>query len=1309
MDRIRVRSLQWASGTFFTLLGTLLLIAPHQFDFVSHAYLHRYLYFWSVSFLAAGICLVAITLFTPARPRVVKAIHLVSAVLLLSLAVAFLRSGAWLLMVNYLVIGLGLLVSMFLPRAWHRDPRPVHADLFIALIGLTALLDGILLFLEGPAPDLTPIFGLSPAFRVGFGLAFSAAGLWLLAAETYKFQSPRLKRSNARAPAWVSLSSPWAKWAVSGIFLLFLLLATVPSSLWVAAIYFGVMAAILSLLSGIENYLEKFPPNSLRVRTAVVLSVSAAVPLVFMAFWNGIQEERYFRRETLSLQEREAMIIARDAEVHLDSHLPPLQALASQPGLRDLPPGEQLRELQIFAGAFPDYESFVIYDEAGSALASSDGRWMGTSLAGQPVYEKVQKGMEPDVSMIFSPVLERPVLRFSLPMLDGDGAFQGLVVSELATTTFTQDLRISDSGLLNQIYLIDEAGRVIVHPYSETLLAFRDEAAAPVIAALRENPAGSGSLTYRSGEEEYLTGYAGMPAFGWSVILIRPASDALASVFQSRDQAFGLLLFFLLLTCLVGLVIARWLTNPLIGLSQAIGGLTEGENTLPLPRTDFVEIQHLVAAFANLRVRLAARTAERERALANLRQARNELEKRVEERTVELLELNREMQAAKEKLEVELAEREELEKRLVYQALVLENVHDAVIATDEEFRITSWNLGAEFLYGWRVDEVLGKRVDEVLQDLQTGERAGTSFFVESGDSLGDVLHYRRDGRPVYVAGNTITLLKPEGGIGGYVATNADVTARKLAEKALQESERRLRTLLEHLPAGVWLADAEGKIVYGNPAAVKIWGGSRFVGMEEAPRMKAWWADSGEPVRPGEWASERAIRNGETRLNDVIEIESSDGARKVIVNSAVPILDQGQNVLGAVILNEDITVRRQAEINLAESEARERARAEELEALMDAVPAIVMVARDPECREITGNRFAYEVLRLSYGANQSLTPGRDGEPQNYRLYHEDREIQPEELPMQIAASTGVEVNDSRQKVVFEDGEYRYLLGNVAPLLDHQGRPRGAIGAFADITQIVETEQALHEYAARLERSNQDLEDFAFIASHDLQEPLRKIKSFSDLLQLNYGEVLGTEGCDFLNRMRDASDRMKEMIDDLLSYSRVASQPRAFSQVDLNQVACQVVADLEVSLLQSGGQVQIEDLPVIQADPVQMYQLLQNLLSNGLKFSRLGCPPLVRVSAATAQGRAPRGDPATETHSAIQLRVEDNGIGFEEKFTDRIFQPFQRLHGRSQYPGSGIGLAICRKIVEQHSGSIDAHSTPGQGSTFTVTLPQEPHKS
>jgi signal transduction histidine kinase len=230
------------------------------------------------------------------------------------------------------------------------------------------------------------------------------------------------------------------------------------------------------------------------------------------------------------------------------------------------------------------------------------------------------------------------------------------------------------------------------------------------------------------------------------------------------------------------------------------------------------------------------------------------------------------------------------------------------------------------------------------------------------------------------------------------------------------------------------------------------------------------------------------------------------------------------------------------------------------------------------------------------------------------------------------------------------------------------------------------------AAELARSNAELEQFASIASHDLQEPLRKVQTFAAQLNTTERERLSDEGQDYLRRMSDAAGRMRMLIDDLLMFSRVSTKGRPFEPVDLDEIAHQVVTDLEVSIAETGAHVRVDDLPTIDADPTQMRQLLQNLIANALKFSRPGVAPEVRVSAHTSNGTA-------------EVSVSDNGIGFEPQYAGRIFRAFERLHSRDAYPGTGIGLALCRKIVERHHGTINATAEPDAGAVFTFVLPVE----
>ena len=251
-------------------------------------------------------------------------------------------------------------------------------------------------------------------------------------------------------------------------------------------------------------------------------------------------------------------------------------------------------------------------------------------------------------------------------------------------------------------------------------------------------------------------------------------------------------------------------------------------------------------------------------------------------------------------------------------------------------------------------------------------------------------------------------------------------------------------------------------------------------------------------------------------------------------------------------------------------------------------------------------------------------------------------------------------------------------------------------------VAETEGHLHQTLAQLGASNAELEQFAYVASHDLQEPLRKIQAFADLLSTSHSDQLDEEGLDYLTRMIRATERMRRLINDLLTLSRVTRKGLPFTPTNLNDIVATVLVDLEPRLTASGGAVNVGSLPTIDADPTQMGQLFQNLLSNGLKYARPDVPPQVQITATKT-----RPPEHVDRHIASRwwkITVSDNGIGFNPAHAEHIFQPFQRLHGRGSYEGTGIGLTICRRIVDRHRGIIKAEGVPGQGAVFTVILPE-----
>ncbi len=233
------------------------------------------------------------------------------------------------------------------------------------------------------------------------------------------------------------------------------------------------------------------------------------------------------------------------------------------------------------------------------------------------------------------------------------------------------------------------------------------------------------------------------------------------------------------------------------------------------------------------------------------------------------------------------------------------------------------------------------------------------------------------------------------------------------------------------------------------------------------------------------------------------------------------------------------------------------------------------------------------------------------------------------------------------------------------------------------------QELERQARELVRSNAELDQFASIASHDLQEPLRKVRTFTERIWETEADTLSERGLDYLRRANASAERMQTLIEDLLRYSRVSTQGRPFAPVDLRRITDDVVEDLSEQINGTGAVVRVGSLPTINGDVPQMRQLLQNLISNALKFRREGVTPEVEVESKVESGW-------------VTITVRDNGIGFDPQYSRRIFRVFERLHGRGTYPGTGIGLALCRKIAERHGGTIVARSVPDEGSTFTVTM-------
>jgi PAS domain S-box-containing protein len=505
----------------------------------------------------------------------------------------------------------------------------------------------------------------------------------------------------------------------------------------------------------------------------------------------------------------------------------------------------------------------------------------------------------------------------------------------------------------------------------------------------------------------------------------------------------------------------------------------------------------------------------------------------------------------------------------------------------------------------------------------------------------------------------------------------DITERKQAEQALQlalsqaeEGRLLLEAMMEYIPEGIAITGGPPDFLIRKVSCygLELTGDLNRSDLEGVPvgqhqDLLGFFLPDGETrPSPQQTPLYRAAHFGESILNEEMVIHSNEGARIPILINAAPIRDAQGEIVAAINTWRDFTERKRLE-----------------EALREARDHADWLARLPGENPNPVARVSAGGIVLYHNPVAAELPGWKcavGEPLPEPLLPlVERAMalgQPVELDVQLG-----ERFYSVSSMPFPNEGYANLYGRD---ISERNRAEKALR---------EREETLSAYAEQMARSNQDLQNFAFIASHDLQEPLRKIEAFGSAV-LESATQLDDRQRDYLERMRNAAARMRDMVDGLLQLSRVNTQGQAFIRVDLSQVIAEVLSDLEHQVRRTGGRVEAGPLPTIEGDPLQIRQLLQNLIGNALKFQQPDTPPVVKVYARQLDG-------------SVQILVEDNGIGFDPQGTERIFQPFQRLVGRSQYEGSGMGLAICQKIVNRHGGEITARSKPGQGATFIVTLP------
>jgi PAS domain S-box-containing protein len=494
--------------------------------------------------------------------------------------------------------------------------------------------------------------------------------------------------------------------------------------------------------------------------------------------------------------------------------------------------------------------------------------------------------------------------------------------------------------------------------------------------------------------------------------------------------------------------------------------------------------------------------------------------------------------------------------------------------------------------------------------------------------------------------------------GAVLLLNRNVFQRRQSEKTLESTEQKFRQMAENIHEVFWMSSADlSEVLYISPAYQQIWGRT-CESLYTNPKSFL------EAIHPED--RERVIANLQQNIKTEFDIEYriiwQDGTVRWIWDRSVPIYNQVGEVYRRAGIAQDISDRKQAEQKI-----RFQSR------LLDAVEQAV-IATDLEGNIIYWNHYA-EVL---YGWSAAevmgrlvvdVVPAASTKEQAAKLMSR----------LQVGESWSGEFLVQRR-----DGTTFPAMVFDSPIYNEQGSLIGIVGVSVDITERKRAEE-------ELQRSNAELQQFAYVASHDLQEPLRMVSSYTQLLAECYQGQLDAQADKFIAFATEGATRMQQLLEDLLDYSRVSRRPQPFEPINCTTILKDVLTDLAVTMQESSAVVTADSLPTVLGDRTQLRQLLQNLISNAIKFRREE-PPVVHISAE------PQED-------FWLFTVRDNGIGIDPQFAERIFVLFQRLHSRQEYPGTGIGLAICKKIVERHAGRIWVESHLGEGSTFYFTLPRQ----
>lgn len=551
-----------------------------------------------------------------------------------------------------------------------------------------------------------------------------------------------------------------------------------------------------------------------------------------------------------------------------------------------------------------------------------------------------------------------------------------------------------------------------------------------------------------------------------------------------------------------------------------------------------------------------------------------------------------------------------------------------------------------------------------LEDFEARRDFRGEFRIQRFD--GEIRWCEKEGNPVYGS---------SGDFEGYVGYCSDITDRKNSEESLRESEARFRTMADNIPNLAWMADAAGWIFWYNkkwyeytgttPEQMEGWGWQSVHHPDELPKVLEGWKTSIQIGRP---------------FDMIFPLKGADGVFRPFLTRVLPVRNSQDEIVQWFGTNTDVTAQIQVEMALKES-------SEKFRTVFEALPQMTWTNL-PTGEVNFFNQKWYNYTGLDFDQTKNWA-------WQIVVHSDDLEHTTNAYKEALLSGRVFQIENRIRKY---DGTYRWHLTRALPIKSENNEIILWVGTATDIHKQKMAEEQLEsivrERTVQLERSNQDLQQFAHVASHDLKEPLRKIRTFSFRLEEEFGNTLAEKAKVYLGKIHSATERMNNMIEGVLTYSKADGAEDIVETVDLNQVIKNIENDLEVLINQNRAVIQLSTLPVIEGANVLMYQLFYNLINNSIKFSRPATPPVVLISAT---------DLKINGRDFTQVRVEDNGIGFEQQYAHKIFVTFARLHSKDMFEGTGLGLSLCKKIVERFKGSIEAIGQRNIGATFIINLP------